>query len=46
MSASEMNKVYHLVKPEPEDGDGSGQKIMSEVYLTRLLSTKVYICVV
>ncbi len=35
--------LYHLVKPDPEDPtDGQrGQKIVSEVFLTRLLSTKV-----
>ena len=41
--------VYHLVKPEQDDsGDGEGQrgqKIVSEVFLTRLLSTKVCVCV-
>lgn len=42
---TELNRVYHLVKPEVADGDEAGPyqgaKIMSEVFLTRLLSTKV-----
>ncbi len=40
---SDLPHTYHLVKPEPEDPtDGQrGQKIVSEVFLTRLLSTKV-----
>ncbi|XP_064399093.1 plexin-A1-like isoform X2 [Halichondria panicea] len=39
---SDLPHTYHLVKPEPEDPtDGQrGQKIVSEVFLTRLLSTK------
>ena len=43
MSSSELSHVYHLVKPDAEDGDvaGGGTRIMSEVFLTRLLSTKV-----
>ncbi len=43
---SELNRVYHLVKPETgyegeEGGPHQGARIMSEVFLTRLLSTKV-----
>ncbi len=43
----ELSHIYHLVKPEPEDpADGQrGQKIVSEVFLTRLLSTKVSTCI-
>ena len=42
MSASELSSLFHLVKPETDDPEGSGgTKIMSEVFLTRLLSTKV-----
>ncbi len=32
------NKIYHLVKPDTGEGES---KIVSEVFLTRLLSTKV-----
>jgi len=41
--APDFGNIYHLVKPDPEDpADGQrGQKIVSEVFLTRLLSTKV-----
>ena len=43
---TEISHVYHLVKPEPEEpGEGTRQqKIVSEVFLTRLLSTKVSGC--
>ena len=43
--SSEAPRVYHLVKPElgeaEDGGPRQGAKIMSEVFLTRLLSTKV-----
>ena len=32
------NKLYHLIKPDTGEGES---KIVSEVFLTRLLSTKV-----
>ncbi len=42
MSASELSSLYHIVKPDTDDAEGTtGTKIMSEVFLTRLLSTKV-----
>ena len=45
MMSGELSHVYHLVKTEADDGDDvekRGGKIMSEVFLTRLLSTKVF----
>ena len=44
VTSGELSHVYHLVKPEADEGDDvekRGGKIMSEVFLTRLLSTKV-----
>ena len=44
MSSGELSHVFHLVKVEADEGDDvekRGGKIMSEVFLTRLLSTKV-----
>lgn len=42
MSASELGCLFHLVVPDVDEVDGTaGTKIMSEVFLTRLLSTKV-----
>lgn len=44
MMSGELSHVYHLVKTEADEGDDvekRGGKIMSEVFLTRLLSTKV-----
>ena len=48
VTSGELAHVFHLVKSEPDDGDDGekrGGKIMSEVFLTRLLSTKVCTCV-
>ena len=44
MTSGELSHIFHLVKNEPDEGDDvekRGGKIMSEVFLTRLLSTKV-----
>ena len=44
MTSGELSHVFHLVKTEADEGDDvekRGGKIMSEVFLTRLLSTKV-----
>ena len=50
MTSGELSHVFHLVKTEADEGDDvekRGGKIMSEVFLTRLLSTKVgYDCIV
>ena len=47
LTSAELPHVYHLVKPETgdqgEEGPRQGAKIMSEVFLTRLLSTKVWV---
>ena len=36
-------KVWHLVKPQQDDNyhKDRGQKVISEIFLTRLLATKV-----
>jgi len=34
-------KVCHLVKPDDSQNANRNQKIISEIFLTRLLSTKV-----
>ena len=44
MTSGELSHVFHLVRTEADEGDDvekRGGKIMSEVFLTRLLSTKV-----
>ena len=43
VTSGELAHVYHLVKVEADEGDDGEKrgKIMSEVFLTRLLSTKV-----
>lgn len=44
MTSGEYSHIFHLVKTDPDEGDDlekRGGKIMSEVFLTRLLSTKV-----
>ena len=46
VTSGELSHIFHLVKPEADEGDESVEKrgkIMSEVFLTRLLSTKVYL---
>ena len=45
VTSGELSHVFHLVRPEADEGDDSVEKrgkIMSEVFLTRLLSTKVH----
>ena len=46
VTSGELSHVFHLVRPEADEGDDSVEKrgkIMSEVFLTRLLSTKVHL---
>ena len=43
VTSGELSHIYHLVKTEADEGNDVEKrgKIVSEVFLTRLLSTKV-----